>query len=104
MVGDHFDQVGEPITGPEVNLTGDWDQSYLDDLNRAPLPNHAVLPEPAAPDGPLTLTDAATVNVDAGAPQGADSTIAIDERALDSFFSERDLTEERGAGRFRRRH
>ena len=32
-----------------------------------------------------------------------EATMAFDERALDSFFSEQDVGDDRGLGRFRRR-
>ena len=32
-----------------------------------------------------------------------DQTMAFDEQALDSFFNEQDMGDERGLGRFRRR-
>jgi dTMP kinase len=98
------DRVSTPMADGDVNLTSDWDDRYLDDLNRAPLAGAATGPEVGQAEAPLTLTDPSPVDVDASAQVGADSTIAIDERALDSFFSERDLSEERSAGRFRRRH
>ena len=92
-------QGGEP--GPADN--GQWGSRYLDELHAARAegaqadPAHGS-PDPsevhAPPERPATAGPADT--------EGED-TVAFDERALDSFFSDQDLGDERGLGRFRRR-
>lgn len=98
---------------------GSWDPHYLDNLDRPPTdehPQHSHDPfghvgpgsdegagggtgeEPGPEQGPPEPV----VEVEAH-HASADSTLAFDENALDSFFSEQDLGEERGLGRFRRR-
>lgn len=101
-----------PPTGPEAGETGhrlggysppgpaeaaattghsDWDPRYLEGIEAPPAPA-APLPAGMSPSE--------------GQPAehgGGDQTMAFDERALDSFFSDQDLGDERGPGRFRRR-
>jgi DivIVA domain-containing protein len=45
----------------------------------------------------------ASADTPAEAPSGEDQSLAFDERALDSFFSEQDLGDQRTTSRFRRR-
>ena len=105
-------------TGPEVqaeendNQTSDWDPRYLEDRGGA-----STEPRPGSPARPGANQEAlalagerigeakGAVPTDGeGGPAPAETaTIALDERALDSFFNERDLGDDRGPGRFRRR-
>jgi DivIVA domain-containing protein len=124
---------GGQYQGSQARLAeGEWDPSYLDNLGRGAevggpnAPAKDVSPA-AAPrtyypsTGGQRPGDPSPVDerpgdkrpTEQGAPSypkpGAghspedDETLAFDERALDSFFSEQELGDERGMGRFRRR-
>jgi DivIVA domain-containing protein len=84
----------------EVAPTGGWDQSYLEGLPVQPgSPEHSEAGQPREGAQMQSQPTGAPV---AGASLSQDPTIAIDERALDTFFSDQDLGDERGQGRFRR--
>ena len=96
---------GEPL--PVDN--GQWGSRYLDELHAAR--EEAGQTEPAA-GGPAPSAVGAPPEAhgqpehQAAAGQGGEEggdTVAFDERALDSFFSDQDLGDDRGLGRFRRR-
>lgn len=112
VTGEHF------ALGPQAEDNGeptsDWDPRYLEDRDGAPSEARPSFPaRPGANQEALALagerigevTGAGASEEGSGpAPAPPDvATIALDERALDSFFSERDLGDERGPGRFRRR-
>jgi cell division initiation protein len=75
-----------PPAGPADN--------EVDLVQGASQPGEAV----AAAAGPDTPADGP-----AASPSGEDRSLAFDERALDSFFSEQDLGDQRTTSRFRRR-
>lgn len=99
------------------DATGEWDPHYLQGLDHGegnapgvpeagPEGSYAAAPEAgvAAGGGPGAAVFAQGQAADAGARQVPGTpAMAIDERALDNFFSDQDLREERGLGRFRRR-
>lgn len=88
-----------------------WDARYLEEMARQPLPappagpaDEEVQAGPGEPEDGMSAVEA--VAQEAGPAEdasGDEQTVAFDERALDSFFSEQDLGDERGTGRFRRR-
>jgi len=87
----------------------DWDPSYLDNLAR-PDGARPSLPTPpgdgeAGESSSPTLGSREPVLGDAAPARRveADPALALDERAMDSFFSDQDLGDDRGPGRFRRR-
>lgn len=102
-----------------------WDPHYLDNLEAQATGEHMrPAAEAQAPPTSEEGADAPTDNWQAmhsqsengeassaaeGGPHqpgnqaSADRTMAIDERALDNFFSDQDLGHDRGLGRFRRR-
>ena len=112
--GEHSQMVPQAQAEDNGSPTSDWDPRYLEDRGGAPSE-----PTPTAPARPGANQEALALagerigeakgvvptDVDSGAspasPEAA--TIALDERALDSFFSERDLGDDRGPSRFRRR-
>jgi DivIVA domain-containing protein len=102
---------GDGASADEDNApTGEWDARLLDDIGR-----EAVPPEAAAAVGADQEDEAASNGLPAvtGTPapdadeerrtSPGDQTMAFDEQALDSFFNEQDMGDERGLGRFRRR-
>lgn len=107
---------------------GKWDPSYLDNLGASnprqperaqagrvdvptPQPQGPRTYFPAGePGGQASAVSQPTLSLHAPASQASparspedDETLAFDERALDSFFSEQELGDDRGLGRFRRR-
>ena len=74
-------RAGEQAGGQGENLGGEWDPRFLDNLEGGS-------PSPGGEAGEDTQP----------------ATLAFDERALDTFFQGKDLSEERGLGRFRRRN
>jgi DivIVA domain-containing protein len=92
--------------------TGEWDARLLDEVARedpvaTPPPTNAA-DEQGGPAEVDELQPVATASTEGTAGEGVhaspgDQTLAFDERALDSFFNEQDLGDERGVGRFRRR-
>lgn len=118
-VGAGGEVTGEDLdTGPQAqaedngNQTSDWDPRYLEDRGGA-----STDPRPASPARPganqeaLALAGERIGEAKGAVPSDGESgpapaeaaTIGLDERALDSFFNERDLGDDRGPGRFRRR-
>jgi DivIVA domain-containing protein len=93
--------------------TSDWDPRYLEDRGGGPSEARPSPVRPGANQEALALAGERIGEATGGGPGEGESgpapappevaTIALDERALDSFFSERDLGEERGPSRFRRR-
>jgi DivIVA domain-containing protein len=103
--------------------TGEWDARLLDEVGRdAQQPPTAqgagpeLQPATALPadsdeegdargaDDLLSVKSAPVDDAGEGVTESpGDQTLAFDERALDSFFKEQDLGDERGLGRFRRR-
>ncbi len=91
--------------------TGEWDSRLLDEVGGDGLEPASALPtetdedgEAAAANGALTVASTPSEDVgDEPHSSPGDQTMAFDERALDSFFNEQDLGDERGLGRFRRR-
>jgi DivIVA domain-containing protein len=64
-----------------------------------------LVPAPAGP-GEAAVGEAGAGTAGGGpaeSPSGEDKSLAFDERALDSFFSEQDLGDQRSTSRFRRR-
>ncbi len=92
--------------------TGEWDARLLDEVARedpvaTPPPTNGA-DEQGGPAEVDELQPVATASTEGTAGEGVhaspgDQTLAFDERALDSFFNEQDLGDERGVGRFRRR-
>jgi DivIVA domain-containing protein len=92
--------------------TGEWDARLLDEVARED-PVSTAAPsngseEPGAPGDVNNLHPVTTGSPEDQGGEGVhaspgDQTLAFDERALDSFFNEQDLGDERGIGRFRRR-
>ena len=106
-------QVADGVVVPsdEDNApTGEWDARLLDEVGRDAGPA-AAEPSPdsgeggeAASNGVPALTGSSAEGADEGPHTSpGDQTMAFDERALDSFFNEQDMGDERGLGRFRRR-
>jgi DivIVA domain-containing protein len=108
---------GDLISLEEDNApTGEWDARLLDEVGRdtsAPAPAEGfALPgaqtgqgddaDPANSLHPVTSNPGDEAGAELHTPPG-DQTLAFDERALDSFFNEQDMGDERGLGRFRRR-
>ena len=103
---------GEAFSLQEDNApTGEWDARLLDEVAR-----EASEAPPTAPDaadhqgeagganGQHSVQTASTAEEDEGLHTlPGDQTMAFDERALDSFFNDQDLGDDRGPGRFRRR-
>ena len=83
--GEHMEIGPQAEAEDNGSPTSDWDPRYLEERGIGEA--KGVVPGD-------------TDNVPA--PESA-ATIALDERALDSFFSERDLGDDRGPSRFRRR-
>jgi hypothetical protein len=75
-----------------------------DDAGQEPatVPPGAVAPAEPAVEGTAQAGGEAKEGQE-GAASGA-PTMAVDERALDSFFSDQDLGDERRTGRLRHRH
>jgi len=93
----------------DEGATGEWDPSYLEDLSGAQAEAHpARSAGEAEGDDPGPSQLAANGQDDQSGPvrrHGGlteDTSMALDERALDSFFGDQDMEEERGLGRFRR--
>ncbi len=89
--------------------TGEWDARLLDEVGRDAVAADGVPaegePEHAATSNGLPGEISGS---DEHAEEGlhtspGDQTMAFDEQALDSFFNEQDIGDERGLGRFRRR-
>jgi DivIVA domain-containing protein len=102
------DGVGIP-SGEDNAPTGEWDARLLDEVSRADA-SAAAEPSPegeggeAASNGVPALTGSSAEGGGEGPHTSpGDQTMAFDERALDSFFNEQDMGDERGLGRFRRR-
>ncbi len=91
--------------------TGEWDARLLDEVGREAAasmtpPTNGADAEGDAEEanGLHSVTTASTEDPGEGVHASpGDQTLAFDERALDSFFNEQDLGDERGIGRFRRR-
>ena len=90
--------------------TGEWDARLLDNVDREGLSPAADLPEEAGEEGeaasnglPLVASTSSEDTDEGPHTSPGDQTMAFDERALDSFFKEQDMGDERGLGRFRRR-
>ncbi|MGH9106593.1 MAG: DivIVA domain-containing protein [Acidimicrobiales bacterium] len=118
-----------PRHGGEERSEGNWDPRYIDDLQRGEAAGRVE--EPVGPEQSTYDVASGQAGSDETGPgqappeepgdqrteffgqQGTgetnmrpnagDDTLAFDERALDSFFSDQDLGDERGLGRFRRR-
>jgi cell division initiation protein len=112
VTGEHFGLDAEPAA-EDVIRTSDWDPRYLEDRGGGPSDTRPTPVRPGANQEALALagerigeaTGAGSGEGESGpalAPPDV-ATIALDERALDSFFNERDLGDERGPSRFRRR-
>jgi DivIVA domain-containing protein len=90
--------------------TGEWDSRLLDGVGREGAAPAAEPTEKSGPEGEAPSNGLPSV---ASPPSGdndegphtspGDQTMAFDEQALDSFFNEQDMGDERGLGRFRRR-
>ena len=93
--------------------TGEWDARLLDDVGRdAGALDGGVPAEDSADNGAHDATSNGLPAETSGSGEHAeeglhtspgDQTMAFDEQALDSFFNEQDMGDERGLGRFRRR-
>jgi DivIVA domain-containing protein len=105
------DGEGDGAVADDNAPTGEWDSSLLDDVGRDALEPPTALPdetgdhgEAAEGNGALTVASTSPEEVgDEPHTSPGDQTRAFDERALDSFFNEQDLGDERGLGRFRRK-
>ncbi len=110
--GEHMELGPHAEAEDNGSPTSDWDPRYLEDRGGVPAEARPAPPvRPGANQEALALAgerigEAKGVvpgeTESAPAPESA-ATIALDERALDSFFSERDLGDDRGPSRFRRR-
>jgi DivIVA domain-containing protein len=104
---------GEDLSLEEDNApTGEWDARLLEEAGREAPVQATVTPgdgadqenQAAGGNSLHAATSASADDVDEGVHASpGDQTMAFDERALDSFFNEQDLGDERGPGRFRRR-
>ena len=97
--------------------TGEWDSRLLDEVGREGAAATAEPAEESGTDGeaasngqPVATTvspegNSASSEGNEEGPHSSpgDQTMAFDEQALDSFFNEQDMGDERGLGRFRRR-
>jgi DivIVA domain-containing protein len=110
--GEHAERGAE--AEDNANLTGDWDPRYLEDPGGTPAEARPTsTARPGANQDALALAGERIGEATGAGPGEGESgpasappdvaTIALDERALDSFFSERDLGDDRGQSRFRRR-
>jgi DivIVA domain-containing protein len=110
--GEHMDLGAQAEAEDNGSPTSDWDPRYLEDRGGASSEARSAPPvRPGANQEALALAGERIGEAKGVAPGDTDNapspeaaaTIALDERALDSFFSERDLGDERGPSRFRRR-
>ncbi|HUB70549.1 MAG TPA: DivIVA domain-containing protein [Acidimicrobiales bacterium] len=92
------------------DATAEWDAQHQngfggDEAAGQPAPQQAgAIPDGGAFGSAYSAYGQAPGNgVAASAAGQGEATMAFDERALDSFFSDQDLGESRGLGRFRRR-
>jgi DivIVA domain-containing protein len=96
----------DPAWQSERGPTGEWDARLLDDIAAQAAPANGDEPsEPSADRAVLAVAGMPTAD-EVGSVTRASSdeaTMAFNERALDSFFSEQDIGDDRGLGRFRRR-
>ena len=92
---------------PSEDATGEWDPNYLRGLDSGvedPLVGSDLdATQAEIPPGEGLDQAAATVGENGPRQGSGDDTMALDERALDTFFSDQDMGEARGLGRFRRR-
>ena len=104
-VGEHMEPGPQAQEEDNGSPTSDWDPRYLEDRGGAPAEARSAPPvRPGANQEALALAGerigeakgVAPGDMDNGPAPEAAATIALDERALDSFFSERDLGDERG--------
>ena len=113
VTGEHLEVGPQAQAEDNGNQTSDWDPRYLEDKVGAAEARATTPVRPGANQEALAMAgERIGEATGAGPGEGASgpspappdvATIALDERALDSFFSERDLGDERGPSRFRRR-
>ena len=110
--GEHMEIGPQAEAEDNGSPTSDWDPRYLEERGGAPSEARSAPPvRPGANQEALALAGERIGEAKGGVPGDTDNvpapesaaTIALDERALDSFFSERDLGDDRGPSRFRRR-
>jgi DivIVA domain-containing protein len=90
----------------ERGPTGEWDARLLDDVAVQAAPTNGDEPSDTGAERAVLAVAGVPAAEDVGSVPRASSdeaTMAFDERALDSFFSEQDIADDRGLGRFRRR-
>ncbi len=113
VTGEHLGVGPEAQADDNGNQASDWDPRYLEDRSGAADPRATAPVRAGANQEALALAGERIGEV-TGAGQGEGeggpspappdvATIALDERALDSFFNERDLGDDRGPSRSRRR-
>ena len=110
--GEHMEIGPQAEAEDNGSPTSDWDPRYLEERGGAPSEARSAPPvRPGANQEALALAGERIGEAKGVVPGDTDNvpapesaaTIALDERALDSFFSERDLGDDRGPSRFRRR-
>lgn len=106
------EEVAEGYSYEEDNApTGEWDARLLEDGGREQsAPEVQVTGDGVEAQSQVEGTNGLNPTPGPGAEAGeglhsspGDQTLAFDESALDSFFKEQDVGDERGLGRFRRR-
>ena len=110
--GEHMEIGPQAEAEDNGSPTSDWDPRYLEERGGASSEARSAPPvRPGANQEALALAGERIGEAKGAVPGDTDNapapesaaTIALDERALDSFFSERDLGDDRGPSRFRRR-
>ncbi|HXW78763.1 MAG TPA: hypothetical protein VEJ84_04650, partial [Acidimicrobiales bacterium] len=95
-----------PAWQDERGPTGEWDARLLDDVAAQAASTNGDEPSDNGAERAVLAVAGVTASDELGSVPRASSdeaTMAFDERALDSFFSEQDIADDRGLGRFRRR-
>ena len=113
---------GASAVSPDQLPTGEWDPRYLEDIavqahEDPTVPGGVVVQavqaaqqgaqqgagDPEAPNAADLSGTTSPASPDAAPKHVLPEDATLDERAMDSFFSDQDLGDERGLGRFRRR-
>jgi cell division initiation protein len=95
-----------PARQTERAPTGEWDARLLDDVAVQAAPTNGDEPSETGAERAVLAVAGVPATDEMGPVSRASSdeaTVAFDERALDSFFSDQDIADDRSLGRFRRR-